>query len=363
MSSKGEDETDLTVEEARILSTLAEKGLNTTRPIQSGGNLVYEGLDEIAKELPEKNIRKYLKSLLDKGYLKESDHQTILSCPSCDSVNILPSQCCPYCQSRKVRKTKLAEHKLCGYIGSLDDFDQVDGYLCPKCKTQITKINSDPTTKPDAEAEMLRVIGSSFVCDTCGAKFEKPSIIYTCSDCESNFTNKKANHVQIPAYEVVKKLELETLRPIISPRPTEQKVEENTQAAEITHEPEIKPPLVTANEAIKRIESAFRKRGFTFQYGYKLRGKSGFEQSFDAAAKKGEQTVLIDVSQTGDQADLIGLVGKKKDVDVRSIILLDITGNSDHMSLGKQYAITVIDGRSGDYSKTIAEILSDAGED
>ena len=361
MSSKRGSNADLTTEEAKILSTLLEKGLNTIRPIQSGSTLAYEGLEEIAKELPEKDIRKYLKSLQHKGYLKESDHQNMLSCPSCDSVNILTSQCCPYCQSKKVKKSKLAEHKLCGYIGNLDEFDQVDSYVCPKCKTQITKNSVDATIKPDSKVEVLRVIGSTFVCDICGAKFEKPSIIYTCSDCDSNFSNKKANHTQLPVYEVAKKLELEALKQIISPTSPEQKVEEKPPVPEPSQEPVIKSPPETTNEAIKGIESALKNRGFTFQYGYKLRGRSGFEQSFDAAAKKGEQTILIDVSQTGDQAELIGLVGKKKDVDAESIILLDITGNPNLVSLGKQFAITVIDGRSRDYTKPVAEILGDEG--
>jgi transposase-like protein len=359
MSSKGENKSDLTRDEARILSTLAEKGLISMRPVQSGDALAYEGLEELAKELPGKNISEILKSLLDKGYLKESDYHNILVCPSCNSVNILTSYSCPHCQSRKIRKSKLAEHKLCGYIGNLDDFDQVDGYLCPKCKTHIAKISSDQT---GVKAEVLRVIGSSFVCDICGAKFEKPSIIYTCNHCESDFTSKEASHIRIPAYEVVKKLELSTLKQLY-PDHAEEEVDVKTQSVKQAQEPVGKSPPKSASEATKGIESAFKKRGFTFEYGYKLRGKSGFEQSFDAVAKKGKITVLIDISQTGDQADLIGLVGKKKDVDVGSIILLDITGNPYLVSLGKQYAITVLDGRSGEYSKIIADILGGEGEE
>ena len=403
MSSKGENKSDLTRDEARILSILAEKGLTSTKPVQSGDALAYEGLEELAKELPVEKIGEMLKTLLDKGYLKESDYNNILACPSCGSVNILTSYSCPHCQSRKIRKSKLVEHKLCGYIGNLDDFEEVDGYICPKCKSHIAKISSDQTGKKGVKTEVLRVIGSSFVCDTCGAKFEKPNIVHTCKQCESDFTGKKAKYTRMPVYEVVEKQapgtpkmiatkETKTketpiktkrsrsrvfsfvkrpqksINPVIetksTPKPIgEEKSPKSNDEAESPLKPSgmVKAPPISTAEALKGIESEFKNIGFTFEYGYKLRGKSGFEQSFDAVAKRGELTVLIDVSKTGEQADLIGLVGKKKDVDVGSIILLDITGKPYLVSLGKQYAITVLDGRSKDYSESIAEILGDKG--
>ena len=295
MSSTSENKADLTQDEVSILSTLAEKGLSTTKPVQSGGALVYEGLEELTKELSGKKISQLLKSLLDKGYLKESSNQSVLVCPKCESSNVTTTYVCPYCQSKKVRKSKLAEHKLCGYIGNLDEFDQVDGYLCPKCKTQITRISSDPKTKQGGQTEVLRVIGSSYVCDKCGAKFEKPNIVHTCINCNKDFTYKEANYIQIPTYEVVKKLDPTQMLPV-SDNVEEKKASTQTTRARHVQEP-VKNPATSVSDVIEQIRARIQENGFTLEIGFKLPGKSGFKQSFDAGAKKGELLVLLDVWQ------------------------------------------------------------------
>jgi len=362
MSSKGENPADLTTEEARILSTLARKGRTSTKHQRSGHVVTYEGLEELAAENPRMSIDKILKSLQDKGYLRESYYDYILLCPNCDSFNIYTNYSCPYCQSVKIKKTKLAEHKLCGYIGDLDEFSKLDGYLCPQCKTRLETTAAALPQLLRSKTEALRVIGSSFICDKCGAKFEKPNIVHTCDQCSRDFTYKEANYARLPAYEVVKKIEFTTPTQSGSDNVEEKEVTAKPPNTQLVQDGTSTSPSKSVNEALKGIESAFTERGFTFEYGVKLRGKSGAEQSFAAAAIKGKLKVLIDVSQTGNLVDVVSLVGKKKDIDLESIILIDITGNPYLASMGERYKIAVLDWKNGEHSKLLAGILDDAGE-
>jgi hypothetical protein len=351
---------NLTNEERKILTTLASKGLTSTKPGRSNGAIIYEGLEGLAKDYPGRSISKIMQSLVTKGYMRESNYDYLLLCPSCDYVNIYTNYGCPSCQSRKVRKTKLAEHKLCGYLGDVEEFVQADDYVCPKCKTHLEKITPDQPKKTGPKGESLRIIGSSFVCDKCGAKFDKPNIIHTCEHCGSDFTYKEANYVRLPIYEVAKKVDFtEQLQPEAE-LPDE--IEVSVESAKPQDTLEHVPLLQLASEAIKGVESALKERGYTFQNNFKIRGKSGTEQSFTAAAQKGSSRILIDVTRTGNPVDIISLVGKKRDVDAESIILLDISGNPNIASLGSKYNIPVIDGRSQEYSKSLDRIINEKGD-
>ena len=113
-------------------------------------------------------------------------------------------------------------------------------------------------------------------------------------------------------------------------------------------------------DSLRGVEKVFINKGYSVEFDSKLTGKSGTVQSFDIVAKKENRVYLLDVSAWGFQTDLVALLGKKMDVDYKSIILLDLTGNSNLASLGKPYEITVLNGKDGKHLEELESILNEA---
>ncbi len=144
--------------------------------------------------------------------------------------------------------------------------------------------------------------------------------------CGAIFTYREANYEKLPYYELTERVD---------------KLAPNR--------------FVT--DHIREVEKIFTDKGYVVELNAKLTGKSGVDQSFDLAARKGKELYLFDISAWGNQNDLIGLLGKKMDVESKSIILLDLTGNPTLASLGKPYDITVLNGKDQGYKETLEKML------
>ena len=321
----------LTPNEERLLNMLVDKGIRVIKPNRTDHVIIFEGLEELTKELNEKEIKKILKSLSLKGFLKEKDYDSALLCPQCNSLKIFSRYNCPQCQSLNVQRVQLIEHTSCGYIGNRSEFEQDDGLVCPKCKIAIGDFVAAQSKSLQEKNKSIRVIGSSFVCDKCGSKFEKPSTTHTCEQCKASFTYREANYEKLPSYELTEKVEALA-------------------------------PNRFVMDALRQVEKKLIEKGYAVELDAKLIGKSGVEQSFDLVAKKGKDIIILDVSAWGNQNDLIALLGKKMDVDSKSIILLDLTANPNLASLGKPYNITVLDGKDEKHLEQLASLLDDVGK-
>jgi len=312
--------------EERVISQLVDKGIRDTKPSRAKGGITYSGLEDLVKEIGGEEVRNLLRNLTQKGLLKESSYDSSIFCPHCNSVNIYSRYSCPQCQSMNVRKVQLIEHLSCGYIGNRAEFYQDKTLICPKCRTEIGEY-FEAIKKDGDKRKAIRVIGSSFSCDKCGGKFERPQITHTCEGCAASFTYRDANYEQLPSYELTEKI--------------------GGLA-----------PNKMLTEATSQIERILVEKGYTVEYNAKLVGKSSVEQSFDIAARRGQRLYLLEISSWGDQNDLISLLGKKMDIDADSVILVDLSGNPTLASLGKPYGIEVLNGKDPSYIEKLSDLIS-----
>jgi len=332
MSSQKPEISKLSKEEEQLLNTLVDKGIRESLPQRLGDGVAYVGLKEFTDEKSEKEVKKLLKSLTQKGFLKEKDSDSALFCPRCGSLHNFSRYSCPQCQSLNVHRVQLIEHRFCGYIGNRSEFETDDGLVCPKCKTVIGDFWAAQNKEQADKSKVINVIGSSFACDKCGSKFERPIIQHTCERCLANFSYREALYEKLPSYELTAKVD------------------------------ELLPNRFIM-DALRQVESVFVEKGYQVEIQGKLVGKSGIEQSFNLIAKKGENRVVLDVSAWGNQNDLISLLGKKMDIDSKSIILLDLAGNPTIASLGKPYNILVLDTKDDKYKEKLAAALDDVGKE
>ncbi len=328
MSKTSREITKLSPNEERLLNILIDKEERETKPKRVGNDVVYEGLEELTKEIGNRELKKLLKSLTSKGFLSEKNFDSAIFCPHCDSIETYSRYICPQCQSLNVQKVQLLEHPFCGYIGNRREFEEDTDLVCPKCKTVLGDfIQAQSKTHTD-KSKVVRVIGSSFTCDKCGSKFEKPQTSHTCKRCGATFTYKEANYEKLPSYELT----------------------ENVESL---------VPNRFVMDALRGVEKLITEKGYEVELNAKLRGKSGVEQTFNLVAKKDKTLLLLDVSAWGSQNDLISLLGKKMDFDSKPIILLDLAGNPNLASLGKPYNILVLDGKSEKHLEILAGVLDD----
>jgi hypothetical protein len=331
MSTQKNEPVKLTTIEDRILQGLVEKDIREIIPKRTDHKIAYTDLEGILGEVSEKKLKSILKSLTLKGYLKERDYDSVLLCPNCNSSQVYTRYNCPQCQSININRVQLIEHKSCGYIGNRSEFEQEEGLICPKCKTEIdSPTKAQPSNKPDSK-QTIRVIGSSFECEKCGSRFEKPLATHTCKSCSANFSYREANYERLPAYTLTERVDTLT-------------------------------PTNFETDALRKIEKIIQNKGYTVELNAKIKGRSSFEQTFDLIAKRGSETILLDISSWGNQNDLISLLGKKMDVVSNSIILVDLAGNPSLTTLAKPYNITVLDGREGKIEEEINRVLKGVKE-
>jgi hypothetical protein len=318
------DAIKLTTTEDRILNGLLEKGIREIKPKRIDRKITYSNLDELAKDLSEKDRKKVLKSLAVKGYLKEKDFDAALICPNCGSSDVFTRYNCPSCQSINIMKVQLVEHSKCGFIGNLSEFEKDDQLICPKCSILIGDLVT-ATSKQQDKTTALKIIGSSYACNKC--KFDKPLTSHICQDCSAPFSYKEAYYERLPAYELTEKVD-------------------NLA------------PNNLVMDTLRQLEKIIQDKGYMVELNAKIKGRSGFEQTFDLIANKGDETILLDVSSWGNQNDLIALLGKKMDIDSSSVILVDLAGNPTLTTFATPYNIKVLDGREGKMEEEINKTLT-----
>ena len=329
MSSPNFSTSNLSPDEKKLLNIISENNLTELKPKRAGNFIIYEGLESITKELGEERVQELLRKLTATGHLLEKPQDSAIFCPHCNSIHIYSRYNCPKCQSYNVRRVQMIEHLFCGYIGDIKEFGNPAELICPKCSSNIGNYYDAKTADRADKRRSIKVIGSTFECDKCGSKFEKPLTSHTCERCGATFTYRDAIYERLPTYEPTDK----------KPEPT---------------------PSEKISQPLQALFDIFSSKGYRVDLDTKLNGKSGVEQHFDLIATKDENYILVDVSIDGNQNDLVSLLGKKMDLDSKSIILLDLTGNERLASLGKSYSIEVLDGRDEKHLEKLVGILADA---
>ena len=189
-----------TSEEKSLLKRLIDKGVKSIESKISPEGLTYEGLDDIIEEYGVQRLRQLLESLAEKEFLTVKERDPALFCPKCHALQVYTRYSCPRCKSIKVDLIELIEHSFCGYTGVRNKFISGLSLVCPNCKTDLGPIDEEPLG--DGSRDDYRVIGSSFECEKCGNRFNRPDFIHICQKCGEIFNYRTAIYMKLHDYEI-----------------------------------------------------------------------------------------------------------------------------------------------------------------
>jgi hypothetical protein len=137
-----------------------------------------------------KEIILILDVISQEGLLLKEEFQTILTTPG-GSVQLMPVERCPYCDSDKIVRGQLIEHFHCGYIGLEEEFNSGLKQVCPKCRREIKLIGTD-----------YRKPGARYVCNACQEVF--PSPVVKCRSLRTGevYSMEELNRVHLYSYRL-----------------------------------------------------------------------------------------------------------------------------------------------------------------
>ena len=195
----------LTEEEITFLTTIINRGIKEVKPIIGKEGIQYEPLDDILKEndYDWDTIYELLKTIVKKGRLNKKGYEKLVLCPKCGSPHVYTKYSCPKCESTDISNMRLVEHPFCGYTGTLDSFRKGSNLVCPRCNIKLGSRASDTSMKSGGVHKRdYKIIGSTFECDKCGLKSDRPNIVHNCTECTSNFNYQNSNYEKIFSYEI-----------------------------------------------------------------------------------------------------------------------------------------------------------------
>jgi hypothetical protein len=131
-----------------------------------------------------------LESIAKEGLLLKEDFRTMLVCPS-GSVQLMPVERCPYCDSEQVTRGQLVEHFNCGHIGLEEEFVSGLKQVCPKCRRELKLIGTD-----------YRKPGARYVCNVCHEIFAAPVIKCRCLKTGEVFPLEELRRVVLYSYRL-----------------------------------------------------------------------------------------------------------------------------------------------------------------
>lgn len=142
-----------------------------------------------------------LESLAREGLLISEDYEKILVSPG-GSVQMIPVERCPSCDSSQLSRGQLIEHFSCGYIGPEEEFMKGMSQVCPKCKRELKLIGTD-----------YRKPGARYVCNDCKGVFPSPVVKCRCLRTGESYLLEELRYISLSSYRLNdvyrKKLEFE----------------------------------------------------------------------------------------------------------------------------------------------------------
>jgi len=187
-------------EEKAVLQGIFELRIREIVPRIGPDGVSYEGLEEMKRTYGEKRMRHILDSLAEKGFIHMKEHDPVATCPKCDSPKIAVRLGCRSCGSINVRRVKIIEHVLCGFMGAEDAFRKDGSMKCPKCGKTV---ESDPERPLNGDPRKgTKVIGSIFRCRDCSREFDKPEVRFECLECSLSFDFRMAGYESLHGFVV-----------------------------------------------------------------------------------------------------------------------------------------------------------------
>lgn len=258
--------------------------------LQNKDGYIYRIADDVM-DTSGKTTGSILESLAEKDILIREDFERLLLTPD-GSIQLIPVERCPNCDSSRLFRGKMIEHFTCGHVGFEEEFTSGLKTVCPKCKKELKLIGTD-----------YRNPGLRYTCQSCQGVFPLPTIKYRSLKTGEIFSLEELDHVWLYSYRLN---------------------EDRRKQLEFELEPK------------KRFVDYLHRLGYSVQESVKLRGKSGATHTIDLlatmddpiarhtvaigilAASKGEETVSID--------SLFSLDSKIYDIGIKHKIVLAVPG-------------------------------------
>ena len=173
------------------------------------------------------------------GLLLKQDFQKLLASPG-GSVQLMPVERCPSCDSEQIMRGQLIEHFHCGHIGLEEEFNSGLKQVCPKCRRELKLIGTD-----------YRKPGARYVCNSCHGVFAAPMI--KCRDLKTGdvYSLEELRQVNLYSYRLN---------------------EAHRKRLEFEFEPK------------KQLVDCLKRRGYNVQESVKVQGRSGATHIIDLLA-------------------------------------------------------------------------------
>jgi CheY-like chemotaxis protein len=179
-------------ESAKLISSLLSGKITQITPeidLSHKDGFSYQAVDNIM-ETSGRATSQTLESLAKEGILLKENFEQILVSPS-GSVQLMPVQRCPDCDSSMLSQGKIIEHFACGHVGIESEFLSGLKHICPKCKKELKLIGTD-----------YRSPGMRYVCHTCHGIFPAPKIKCRCLRTGEVYDLEELRHVWLYSYRL-----------------------------------------------------------------------------------------------------------------------------------------------------------------
>jgi hypothetical protein len=131
-----------------------------------------------------------LESLVKEGLLLKQDFEKILISPA-GSVQLVPVERCPTCDSSQLTRGQLIEHFGCGHIGLEEEFLRGLNQVCPKCRRELKLIGTD-----------YRKPGLRYICNSCHGIFPSPVIKCRCLKTGEIYRLEDLHYISLYSYSL-----------------------------------------------------------------------------------------------------------------------------------------------------------------
>lgn len=287
-------------------------GVVTPEVLYSEGAIRYNALKEIDEPLIN---YEFLEKLSHEGSkrLEKFVFNQFLVCPDHQKSFLVNVRLyCTKCNSIRIEKLHLLEHKSCGYLGEKHIFstEEQDKLKCPSCAKLIKN-----------SAKELRVPATWYHCLDCKEKFDDALIRLHCQEFNHDFNVNEGHAVTIYGYNVI-----------------------NSAKTEFDH--------ARVKAELAKLVTKF---GFTTDEDHVLKGRSGHEHTIDIyGIDKKNQTIFIlinDLDGNGLDSRIIQVI----DTAPKIAILVGNSSISEKIkSIASKYNVSIIS------SQSIDEIVSEA---
>ncbi len=126
----------------------------------------------------------------DAGVLKPVLLDVVQVCPKCYGLPTV-RRACGACRSARVTSDKLIHHFACAHVDFIHEFEQSDGLLCPKCRTDKLIVGSD-----------FEYLAGQFRCLDCSWVGSELEEVGHCLRCDYRFSLNEAYEQELVSYHV-----------------------------------------------------------------------------------------------------------------------------------------------------------------